>query len=146
MRRNMFYPLIPVAQEIGNLVDEFVNKGFHDVIGGSIWQHNFPAANIKENENDFTIDMAAPGLEKKDFKLGVENGQLMISANKEQSTENKDENYYRKEFSYQSFKRSFQLPEHADTSNISATYNNGVLTIVIGKKMIVKDEKIIEVK
>lgn len=146
MRRNVFLPLVPIAQELGNMVDEFVNKGIHDVFGGTILQYNVPAANIVENETNFTIDVAAPGLDKSDFKINVENNHLVVSVEKEKNVEQKEENYFRKEFNFQSFKRSFRLPEHADIENIKAGYNNGVLSIVIDKKTIVKNEKTIEVK
>mgnify|MGYP000856041557 FL=1 len=146
MKRNILFPLIPVAQEIGNLVDEFVNKGLNDVMGGSIWQHTYPAVNIRETENSFFIDMAAPGLDKQDFKISAENGMLSVSVNKETSTESKGENFHRQEFNYQSFKRSFHMPEHADPEKINASYNNGVLSISIDKKVVVKNEKTIEVK
>ncbi|MEP7196686.1 MAG: Hsp20/alpha crystallin family protein [Saprospiraceae bacterium] len=146
MRNKVFLPLVPIAQEIENMVDEFVNKGFHDVFGGTVWQNKTPSANISENENNFSIDIAAPGLEKKDFAINVENSQLHVSVSKENSEENKNENYFRKEFSFQSFKRAFKLPENADTTKITASYNNGVLNIVIEKKPIVKNEKTIEVQ
>ncbi len=146
MKRNVFFPLIPVAQEIGHMVDEFVNKGLHDVFGGTVWQHNFPPVNIKEDDKQFSIEMAAPGLEKQDFKINVENGMLTISVSKEQTNETNEDNYFKKEFNYQSFKRAFNLPEHADASKISATYNNGVLNIQIEKKVIIKNEKTIEVQ
>ncbi|MCC6815048.1 MAG: Hsp20 family protein [Saprospiraceae bacterium] len=146
MKRNVFFPLVPIAHELGNLVDDFVNKGMNDVFGGSILQYNMPSANIKETDNNFSIDLAAPGLEKQDFKISVEQNQLVVSSEKEKSSEEKDDNYFRKEFSFHSFKRSFRLPEHADESNIKASYNNGVLNILIGKKTIIKNEKTIEVK
>lgn len=146
MKRNVFFPLVPIAQELGNMVDEFVNKGLHDVLGGTILQHNMPAANISETEAQFKIDVAAPGLEKQDFKINIENGHLVISVEKEKSEEVKDENFFRKEFNFHSFKRNFRLPEHADESNIKASYTNGVLSIVIDKKLVVKNERTIEVK
>lgn len=146
MKRNVFYPLIPLAQELGYMVDDFVNKGFQDMFGGAMLQQTVPTANIKETETNFAIDVAAPGLEKQDFKINVENGFLVISVEKEKSEETKDDKYYRKEFSFQSFKRSFKLPEHADESSVKASYNNGVLNVLIGKKTVVKSERTIEVQ
>lgn len=70
-----------------------------------------PSVNITENKEDFTIQLAAPGLEKKDFKIEVENNVLTISSQKDQQVNEEKENYRRREFSYQSFSRSFQLPE-----------------------------------
>jgi len=146
MKRNMLFPLIPVAQELGNLMDEFVNKGLHDVMGGSVWKHNYPAVNLRETENSFVIELAAPGLEKQDFKIHVENGQLSVSASKESSAETKNDSYHRQEFNYRSFRRSFQLPENADADKTGATYHNGVLSVTIEKKAVIRNEKVIEVK
>ncbi len=146
MKRNVFFPLAPIAQELGSMVDEFVNKGIHDVFGGTILQHNVPSANIMETDTHFSIDVAAPGLDKQDFKINVENAYLTVAVEKEKASESKDDQYFRKEFNFQSFKRSFKLPEHADESNVKASYNNGVLNVLIGKKTIVKNERTIEVQ
>lgn len=93
-----------------------------------------PAVNIKENENEFLVDVAVPGMEKGDFKIDLDNDILTISSEKTINNENSDEKYTRKEYSYLSFKRSFTLPKGVvDSDNISATYKNGELKITIPK-------------
>lgn len=93
-----------------------------------------PAVNIMERESDYKIDLAVPGLDKKDFNIEVENDQLVVSGErKEEKVEEKDK-VTKREFHYGSFKRSFTLPETADAEKINASYNNGVLSVSIAKK------------
>lgn len=96
-----------------------------------------PDANIIENETNYQVEVAAPGLEKKDFKVEVQNGVLHVSAEKKDSIEEKEKNYHRREFSYTSFSRSFTLPENSNTDKIEAKYDNGVLQLTLPKKEIV---------
>ncbi len=129
MRNNQFNSLVPFVQ----IVDDLLTKTFHDHSGGQLFKHNTPALNVLDLEKEFKLEVAAPGLEKADFKIKVENNFLEISADKKQEiTENK-ENYARKEFSFHSFKRMFELPENTDGENISAKYENGILSISIPK-------------
>jgi len=93
-----------------------------------------PAVNIREHENSYQIDVAAPGLEKSDFNIQVEDEMLNISVSKESSSEETKANYSKREFSYNSFVRSFTLPETADSEAIKANYKDGVLVIEIPKK------------
>lgn len=95
-----------------------------------------PSANITEREKDFLVELAAPGLEKKDFKVELEENMLTISAEKEQKSEEKKNGTVRKEFSYNSFCRSFRLPENSKADKIEAAYENGILKIEIPKKEI----------
>ncbi|XRE44787.1 hypothetical protein ACIVBQ_002991 [Tenacibaculum discolor] len=93
-----------------------------------------PAVNIKENENEFTVDVAAPGMNKEDFQVNLENDILTISSERKENKENTNDNYTRKEYSYMSFKRSFTLPKGiVDSEKIKATYKNGELKINIPK-------------
>lgn len=93
-----------------------------------------PDANIEENEKDYRIDIAAPGLERKDFKVEVDNGVLIVSAEKEEEKKEKRKNYRRREFSYSSFSRSFILPDNSLADKIDAKYENGILHIMLPKK------------
>ncbi len=94
-----------------------------------------PSVNIKEDEEAFHVEMAAPGLEKKDFKVELNNNMLTISSEKEEEhEENEDEQFTRKEFNYQSFNRSFTLPETVESNKIKAKYENGILKVDIPKK------------
>jgi HSP20 family protein len=107
---------------------------------------NVPSVNIKETEKEFLLELAAPGLERKDFKIEVENNVLTISAEKEEKKEEKNKEFTRKEFSYNTFTRSFTLPDNVKES-IDAKYENGLLMIHIPKKEIapVKPVKQIQV-
>jgi HSP20 family protein len=94
-----------------------------------------PAMNIKETKNDFEIEMAAPGLTKNDFNITIDDGVLTISSEKEEKTEEKEEGYLRREFSYRTFTRSMSLPETVDESkDVKAEYHDGVLKLVLHKK------------
>jgi HSP20 family protein len=112
--------------------DLFDNDSFLE--GEFLNRASVPAVNVKETDDNFEIEVAAPGMKKKDFKVDVENGILNISAETEENTEEKEENYTRKEFSYSSFSRSFTLPESLSDKDISAKYNEGVLSVVLTKK------------
>lgn len=94
-----------------------------------------PAVNIRETADHFDVEVAAPGMEKKDFKITLDGNLLTISSQKEYSEETRKENYTRREFSYRSFQRSFELPKDVvDESNINARYDNGLLHLTIPKK------------
>lgn len=94
-----------------------------------------PAMNIKEHENDFEIEFAAPGFDKKDFEVSIEDDVLHVCGEKKVEKEEKDEDFSRKEFSYKSFKRSSLLPETVDLNQkIKANYKNGILKVNLLKK------------
>jgi HSP20 family protein len=93
-----------------------------------------PSVNIIEGKEDFRIEVAAPGLEKGDFKINLDNNVLTISSEKQDNREEKEERYMRREFSYTSFRRSFSLPQSVEGDKIAAAHNNGVLTISIPKR------------
>jgi HSP20 family protein len=93
-----------------------------------------PAVNIKEIEKEFDVEVAAPGFSKGDFKIGVENDVLMISAAKEEEKNEGKKNYKRREFRYNSFERSFTLPQTVNADAIKADYKDGILTLVLPKK------------
>jgi HSP20 family protein len=93
-----------------------------------------PAVNIAEDDNKFAIEFAVPGLTKSDFSINLENDVLTVKSEKENSNEENNDNYTRKEFSYSVFQRSFTLPDAADGENIKAEYKDGILSIEIPKK------------
>lgn len=95
---------------------------------------NMPAVNIIEGNDEFTIEVAAPGLHKNDFKIDLENNRLTISSEKEDKIEDQNDNYVRTEFRYNSFCRSFTLPETVDSEKIKAKHNNGILYVTIPKR------------
>lgn len=95
-----------------------------------------PSANVIENEKEFKLELSAPGFDKKDFKVEVNEGVLSISAEKEHKKEEEKENYRKKEFSYSSIRRAFALPENIRQEAIDAKYENGLLKIVLPKNAV----------
>jgi len=106
-----------------------------------------PPANVTETKEEFRVDLSAPGLDKTDFKVEVEDDALVVRCEKEEEEEEEDEDYKRREFSYRSFYRSFPLPENVSEEKIKAKYENGMLQISIPKKEIgmTRSKKAIEV-
>lgn len=106
------------------------------------WEYNnheaeatLPAVNIKENADAFKVEMAVPGFDKKDFKINLDHNVLTISSEKKVENEHKNgERYTCREYSYQSFSRSFTLPDAANGDKISAKYDNGILNVEIPKR------------
>jgi len=113
--------------------DSFFNFDL-PILRGNGFGSKVPAANVKENESEFTIDLAAPGMKRDDFHINIENGVLSISSEAKEESEEKSDNYTRREFSYSSFSRSFRLPETINEDKVSAKYDNGVLIIHLPKK------------
>lgn len=126
------------------LFDRFFNNDFEGWNRNNFSMTNttLPSLNIKENKDSFFVEVAAPGFEKSDFKIELNNDLLTISSEKKLSNEVKDgERITKQEFSYQSFSRSFTLPELVDDEKISAKYDNGILSITIPKKEETKQKK-----
>jgi HSP20 family protein len=120
-----------------NFFNDFLNRDWYDWNNQnySLTNTTIPAVNIKETENEFEVDMAAPGMKKDDFKIELNNNVLMISSEKQSENETRDgKNVTRREFSYQSFSRSFTLPAIVETEKITAKYENGLLRVNIPKK------------
>ena len=95
---------------------------------------NVPAVNITENKDEFMVSLAIPGMKKEDFNIDIEGNMLTISSEKEESKQEKDEKYTRKEFNYSSFSRSFSLPDEVNMEKIDARYVDGVLKLSLPKK------------
>ncbi len=111
-----------------NMLD-WTNRNFSDT------NTTLPSVNVKENAGEFMVEVAAPGFEKNEFNIELNNDVLTISSEKKIENETKsDERVTRKEFSYQSFSRSFTLPTVVERDKIKAKYENGILNIVIPKK------------
>lgn len=118
------------------LFDRFFDDSFFDWSNRNFSSTNttLPAVNIKDNPKSYDVEMAAPGLTKKDFNVELDNDVLTISSQKKEEGKKKEENFTRREFSYQSFSRSFTIPEAAESEKISAKYDDGILKISIPKK------------
>jgi HSP20 family protein len=108
---------------------------------------NLPAVNVKETDEAYMIEVAAPGLQKEDFQISCENRTLMIRAEHEKEDEKKENDYMRREFNYTRFERHFQLPEDVQSDAVKATYENGILQINMPRKTmkINKETRLIEV-
>ena len=142
----------PLFPSFPTFFDDFFTKDFFDwndknfaKVGSTL-----PSVNLKETDKEFRIELAAPGMKKDDFKVELNNGILTIDSEKKEEKEEKDKegNYLRREFSYESFSRSFSMPENAKQDSINANYKDGILKIAIGKKepKAVITPKAIEVK
>jgi HSP20 family protein len=93
-----------------------------------------PSVNIREGAEDFKIDLAVPGMDKKDFHVEVDNGVLVVSGERKEEYSGDNEKITRREFSYGSFRRTFSLPDTANPEEIKANYRDGILSLTVGKK------------
>ena len=114
------------------LFDEFFTRDFGIDLAPRTYQT--PAVNITEKEDSFHLEVVAPGKEKKDFDVELEQDTLTISTNSDSGIVEEDTQFTRREFDYASFNRSFRIPETIDTKNIKANYKNGLLSIVLPKR------------
>ena len=141
---NNLYPSLP------SLMDKFFEGDMMDwnSLNFADKQSTLPAVNVKENDNEFQIDVAAPGLKKNDFMLNFENGRLTISSEKKEEFEEKErEKITRREFSYQSFQRSFTVPQNiVNSDKISAKYADGILHVILPKREEVKPKPAKQIK
>lgn len=122
--------------------DRMFDDFFKDItatVGNDNLVKSRPAVNIIETKDGFSLEVAAPGLNKEDFNISVEKNTLTINANKEANTEEGNK-YRRKEFSYLSFQRTFHLPNTIDSNAITAQYENGILQLTLSKKEEAKEK------
>ncbi|MBI2258972.1 MAG: Hsp20/alpha crystallin family protein [Flavobacteriia bacterium] len=114
----------------------FFNDDLFDFFGNDRFfkKENVPAVNIKETENSFEIEAKIPGFKKEEIKIEIEQGVLQISGESSSEKETKEDKYTRKEFTKNSFSRSFQLPENTLEEDIKANYVDGILKLSVNKK------------
>lgn len=116
----------------------FFNDVFDSIVNDTFLSDKLvarvPAVNIAENDNEFHIELAVPGLKKDDFKINLDKNILTISAEKKSESNTSDKKYSKREYSYTSFVRSFTLPDTADHSKIDAEYTDGILTLIVAKR------------
>ena len=127
-----FSPVVPSAS-LGKWMDTLFNTTLADAIGTDFMVSS-PSVNIVEHDNHFSMQLAAPGLEKNDFNIRIEQDHLVVSAEKKAEKEESGPKFTRREFNYSSFKRSFLLDDTIQREGISAAYENGVLIITLPKK------------
>jgi HSP20 family protein len=114
-----------------SLIDDFIYNDWN--IKSPSHSSTMPAVNIKEFDSQFEIELAVPGIQKEDFAIEVEEGILSISSTQEEEQVNEKGKFTRREFSYNSFRRSFTLPDSVDPTKIDASYSNGVLRVLLPK-------------
>ena len=144
MKLVKYHPWRPL-NTFSSLFDELAGGGLnHWLENDSNWSSK-PSVNIKETDKDYSIELAAPGLEKSDFQVEVKDDQLKIKVEKKAEHKEESEDYRRREFSYTSFSRSFYLPKDVRAEEIAAEYVNGILMITIPKHAEVDLVKKIEI-
>ena len=125
-----------------SVMDDFLNTNWN--INVPSYSNTLPAVNIIENDTDFILHIAAPGLNKNDFELSIENKVLSIEVVKDPN----NDDFTRQDFDYNSFKRTFSIPKTVEKSKISASYINGVLNITLPKTKdaLPEPKKLIKIK
>lgn len=119
---------------------------FNDWATGSTRSH-IPAVNVSEDADRYLIEVNAPGFDKNDFQINVDNDRLTISVEHKMENEDKSERYSRKEFEYHSFERSFKLPkDHVNENKIEAKYESGILKVTLPKAEEVKPKPARQIK
>lgn len=128
--------LAKLSERMPSVFEDFFKPWNEWFDGGGILGRtiNVPAVNITEQKDNYLVSLAAPGLKKEDFKIDVDGNMLTISSEKEETKEEKDKKFTRKEYNYSSFSRSFTLPEEINKEKIEAKYEDGVLKITLPRK------------
>lgn len=127
VKKNLFWPST-------SSVDDFLSENLMNwprMNNGNLY---VPKVNIMETDEDFQVELAAPGMKREDFNIELDNDNLIIWSEISNTNEDKDSNYARREFSYESFRRSFYLPNTVEADQIEAKYQDGLLRLVIPKK------------
>jgi HSP20 family protein len=115
---------------LGNFFnDDFMNRDYAGYV---------PSVNISENEKSYSIEVSAPGFEKKDFNVRIEDGVLTVSAEHKMERNEENKTFVRKEFNYGSFSRSFNMVDLIDEEKVDAKYENGILKLELPKSEKVK--------
>jgi HSP20 family protein len=135
------YALTKTSERFPPLFDDFFkpwNEWFDT--DSNFWNRTVrvPSVNITENKDEYNVSLAVPGMKKGDFKIDVDGNMLTISCEKDETKEEKDKKYTRKEYSYSSFSRSFTLPDEVNSEKIDARYEDGLLKISLPRKEEVK--------
>ena len=140
VKRNGLVPILnsSLFPSVNTFFDDFISRDLFDWTDKNFTTmgSNLPSVNLKETDDKLQVELAAPGMKKEDFKVEIDNNILMISSEKHEEKEEtrKKDNYVRKEFNYQSFFRSFTLPDSIDENKIEASYKDGILHVDIAKK------------
>jgi HSP20 family protein len=127
--------LAKLSERMPTVFDDFF-KPWNDWFDGGLWGKtmNIPAVNITENKDEYLVSLAVPGMKKDDFKIDVDGNMLTISSEKEETKEEKEKRFTRKEYNYSSFSRSFTLPDEVNKEKIDAKYEDGILKLMLPRK------------
>jgi HSP20 family protein len=137
---NVKFTSKPFESTFNTLVDDLLTElpvFFKNQFNNTESKGSVPV-NVKEMDNSYVLEVIAPGFEKADFRINLDQHILTISAEKKAEEKKENEKLIRREFTYQSFKRSFTLDEKIDATKIEASYVNGVLALNLPKKEVVK--------
>jgi HSP20 family protein len=130
--------LVKFNNGLKNNAHPFFNDVFDSLLNDSFIGDKLvarvPAVNIAENDNEFHIELAVPGLKKDDFKINLDKNILTISAEKKSESAEETKKFSKREYSYNSFVRSFTLPDSVDHSKIEADYTDGILKLIVAKR------------
>ncbi len=131
------------GQMLPSMMDDFF-KPWNEWFNGGNWMKEItvPAVNITEDKDKYMVSVAAPGMKKEDFNIDIDGNIMSISSRKEESKEEKDARYTRKEYNYSSFSRSFSLPEEINLASIEAKYEDGILKLMLPKKEEVRKQQL----
>ncbi|MCS6819440.1 MAG: Hsp20/alpha crystallin family protein [Chitinophagales bacterium] len=139
-------PFVNSNPRFSSIIESFFNDEFPSIFNRE-WFGNLPMVNIKDTNESYQIEVAAPGFNKENFSVKVEDNILTISGTVNEEKENIDnEKYTRREFRYQSFTRSFTLPKKIDSTKITACYENGILKVILPKPEEEKVKGAVEIK
>lgn len=133
-----FQPLPTTKVSPFGLFNSIFDRNLADFVGHDGLANYQPSVNVVESEQAYQLELAAPGFDKSEFSLRVENEQLIVEGKHEASTEQTDRKYTRREFQVSSFQRTFKLPKTVNQDTVQAVYENGVLKITLEKKVELK--------
>lgn len=133
MNRIKWNNAIPMKSPLTTMFDDFFNTSIADIIGTDFTTSQ-PSVNVKEEDDRYIMELAVPGISKENFNVEIDKDQLIISAEtSNEKHEGEDRKFTRREFNFSSFKRNFYLPKTVNKSSVDASYNNGLLSIVLLK-------------
>ena len=138
--------LVKTGELLPTVFEDFFKPWNEWFDNGGLWGKvmKMPAVNVTDNKDNYLVSVAVPGMRKNDFKIEIEGNMLSISCEKEETKEEKEKKYTRKEYSYSSFSRSFTLPDDVKRQKIDATYEDGVLNVKLPKSE--ESKKITEIQ
>jgi HSP20 family protein len=128
--------LTKASERIPGLFDDFFKPWNEWFDQGNVWGRmlRMPAVNITENKDEYNVSLAVPGMKRDDFRIDVDGNMLTISCEKDETKEEKDKKFTRKEYSFTSFSRSFTLPDEVNKEKIDARYEDGLLKLSLPRK------------